>query len=582
MKKLATILLFLITTGIQLHAQTPRLEWMKQFGAVEDRFDLVDIKEAPDKSLWACGGFGQEFIVGSGANQRTFLPNTIYFDAFLMHLTPEGEFIDMTIFSGIGHTYLDKVDIDQNGNVYVVGYFQGDLIIQADSTTFTMPSAQTRYSNPFAAKLTQAGLPLWATPLGDILDLDRIVLQDLHITDSGKLFCSGTATQGMDLELGAGVTLSCQHFTKILDSSNGTTLDIQTHCPDLNPFTADATHTTSEGIQYRVGRFIGVIDLDTGPAEDAYYSQDGHGLFIQKLDSLGNYLGGLAFKNLSRVTGQLLREENSKIVSDNDGNVYVLASVLGTMSTNPVTQGDLYSSRGDADILFFKLGPNMELLNFDTFGTLEKESTLFLEANKSGGATFGIELEGPLTFELGTKRYVLESKTILPVNNRILENNFVIKVDANHEPVWMHHLGAGGMVTAIATADDDLIIVGEYTTSPLIIEPRGDSIVFQNPPRKSGYIYKLNSMAVNIEEAAPSSQTTISPNPNQGYFNIDFDKRIPAATIILTSIDGKILKTESTTQSSSHTFSIDSIPGIYFLTVKHGSGEQEVFKIILQ
>ena len=85
------------------------------------------------------------------------------------------------------------------------------------------------------------------------------------------------------------------------------------------------------------------MDLDPGVGEFKVYSKGSSDIFVQKLDSNGNFVWGKSF-------GGTNVDIANSIVQDYDGNVYVVGAFQGSIHFSTNSPVSYWTSNGSYDI----------------------------------------------------------------------------------------------------------------------------------------------------------------------------------------------------------------------------------------
>jgi hypothetical protein len=182
------------------------------------------------------------------------------------------------------------------------------------------------------------------------------------------------------------------------------------------------------GNSFVAGRFYGELTLG-----DSVYSSAGvSDGFLAKLDSQGEVLWSVAF-------GGVGADECHAVATDNEGNSYV-AGYLGSTGVN--IQNETISSLGGYDVLVMKFSPDGVLLWARTYGSATNDQAKAITIDNNGIVTVVGYFQASMVVGAST----LVSSFGLDA--------FVLKLNANGDPLWAAQAGGPGQTEARAVAVD--------------------------------------------------------------------------------------------------------------------------------
>ena len=267
----------------------------------------------------------------------------------------------------MGGTNYDKgysITTDAVGNVYTTGMFGGTVDFDPGAGTANLTSAGG--SDIFIQKLDAAGNLLWIKQMGGTSNDEGYSI----ITDAGgNVYTTGWFKGTADFDPGAGITnltSAGEEDIFILKlSPAGNLLWVKqmggTYYDKGFSITTDAISNV-----YTTGYFNGTVDFDPGAGTANLTSANYQDIFIQKLDSAGNFLW------IKQMGGTSYDRGNS-ITTDAGGNVYTTGCFIDTVDFDPGTGITNLTSPGNSDIFIQKL---------DTAG-------IFLWVKQMGGTSSG-------------------------------------------------------------------------------------------------------------------------------------------------------------------------------------------------
>ncbi len=274
-------------------------------------------------------------------------------DIFIQKLDTDGNFLWA---KQIGGTTVDKghsITIDEVGNVYTTGFFEGTVDFDPGVEIHNLTSVGTR--DIFIQKLDSEGNFLWVRQIGGT---GWEIVNSITIDINGNIYSTGYFGETVDFDPGIGIHnltsigLS-DFFIQKLDtdgnflwanSMGGTDWDL------ANSITID-----DNGNVYTTGEFRETVDFDPGTSVYNLTSVGEKDIYIQKLDTDGNFLWAKSMGGTGVDFGYT-------ITTDNNGNVYTSGFFEETVDFNPDIDVNNLTSIGEGDIFIVKLDTDGDFL----------------------------------------------------------------------------------------------------------------------------------------------------------------------------------------------------------------------------
>lgn len=287
----------------------------------------------------------------------------------------------------------------------------------------------------------------WAKSMGGS---NNEVGRSITTDGSGNVYTTGTFQGTADFDPGVGVAN--------LISAGSTDLFIQKLDASGNLIWAKAIGATGAEIGfsittdvsdnvYTIGSFSGTVDFDPGAGISNLIAVGGSDIFIQKLDSDGNFIWAKAMGGSGNDYGR-------SITLDASGNVCNTGSFQSTVDFNPGAGVDNLVSAGSNDAFIQKL---------DTDGNF-----IWAKAIRGGsnniGSSIATDLSGNV-YTAGSLQGTADFDPGVGVNNLVSAGNtdiFIQKLDASGNFVWAKRMGSWYIDAATSIKTDDLGNI--YTT----------------------------------------------------------------------------------------------------------------------
>ena len=523
-------------------------------------------------------------------------------------------------FGGTGGDHGSAITVDDSGNIYTTGGFSGTVDFDPGSGTDYHTSVGGA-GNSFIQKLDINGNFLWAKTFGEYSSHANIL--SITVDNSGNIYTTGYFRGTVDFDPGNGTDNhtsagSDDVFIQKLDS-NGNFLWTKTFGGSYDDFCYSITTDTSGNI-YTTGSFWNTVDFDPGSGIDNHTSAGSDDVFIQKLDSNGNFLWAKTFGGISGASGR-------SINIDDSGNIYTTGIFFYTVDFDPGSGTDNHTSVGSADVFIQKLDSNGNFLWAKTFGGTDSEHSNSITVDTSGNIYTAGYFEGQANFDP-------EGGNVISMSYQ--EDVFIHKLDANGNFLWVRTFGGMGedMAYSITVdASDDIYVTGCFSSTvsfPLVSGPEthtsaGNTDVFVTKLDTNGYfqwaksfggtnydrgfsitvdasgniyslggfgdtvdfdpsngtdnhttegsfdifIHKLSQLTTTTSENDFDSQLIIYPNPNKGHIIVELGNAYETAEISIIDITGKIIYENTLTKTIATTIYLDEFPaGVYFINIQ--------------
>ncbi len=368
MKKLTILFLLALLTFSQAQIPDEYWQWVEPFNTGYSNFGQEVITNSQ----------GNIFVISSGGAWNNY-------NGLIYKYSPNGELLWYRQFGGSEHDYGTSISVDNVGNVYVTGQFQGT----ADFGSFNLIS--TGGMDIFIAKIDSDGNWLWVKHTGSNSDdYGRSISVDnvgnVYVTGS----FAGTASFGITTLSSSG---SNDIFIAKMDSegnwlwaegAGGSSTDV-----------GYSISVDNDGDVYVTGYFEGTADfgnisLSTEGAQD---------IFVAKIDSSGNWVWA------ERAGGQT--NDYSQSISVTNNGVYITGNFSTLADFGPYTLSSNDIGTNQRDIFIAKLDKNGNWRWAERAGgasgdsgtsiTVDNDGDVYVTGYFEGTADFG-----PFNYTTGT------------------------------------------------------------------------------------------------------------------------------------------------------------------------------------
>ncbi|MGC6421117.1 MAG: SBBP repeat-containing protein [Chitinophagales bacterium] len=590
-------LLIVICLSTFSYAQQVNFDWAISFGAGNfiDAGESIAVDGSGD--VYTIGAFRGtiDFDPGPGSNNLTSQGG---YDVFIQKLDPSGNFLWAKSFGGTYNDYGQSITVDASGNVYTTGYFRGTVDFDPGAGTNNLTSQGG--TDVFIQKLDPSGNFLWAKSFGGTSsDYGNSITLDA----SGNVYTIG-AFQGMaDFDPGAGTNnLTAQGsydvFIQKLDPSGNFLWAKSFGGSDGDRGLSIAVDTA--GNVYTTGYFRAFVDFDPGVGTTFLSSVGRTDVFIQKLDTNGDFLWAQTF-------GDIQNDQANSIAVDVFGNIYTTGYFIGPADFDPgIDTFYLTASMNSEDGFVQKL--NQCAANTGTDVITACDSYTWID-----GQTYTASND-TATFTLMNAAGCDSVVTLdLTINNSTTGTDVITACDSytwidgttytSSNNTAMFTLTNAAGCDSVVTLDLTINSVSDITTSLIgvTITATNSTATYQwldcdngfapiSGETNQAFMATANgNYAVELTEngcidtSACVSITTVGftensfgdafavyPNPTAGNFSINLGAFYDHAEVRITDVSGSVIQTKSILQTQQIDLSITSPPGLYIVTVDAG------------
>lgn len=318
------------------------LIWVKTFGGFgDDRAN--DIEMDQDGNLIITGGFSGavDFDPGAGVHN---LVGTGYIEFFALKLNPDGDFIWAKSLGGDFGEEGYGIAIDHNNDILITGYFM-DTVDFAPLEAGDIHISEGN-EDVFILKLDEDGNFIWARTFGG---MGPDFGEDIAVDSDNNIYPVGRYSFLVDIDPGSGVHNlpssfgSEEGFIQKLDS-NGNFVWAASLVSNTVDICERIQIDTNNQI-YILGEFGYGADFDPGTGIHTLPSNGQWDIFVQKLDTAGNYIWARSF-------GGTETEYSWGLTIDNGGSIYITGTFQSTVDFDPESGIANHSATGTSQDLF--------------------------------------------------------------------------------------------------------------------------------------------------------------------------------------------------------------------------------------
>jgi hypothetical protein len=312
--------------------------------------------------------------------------------------------------------------VDVFGNIYSIGTFKGTLDFDPGPGVFNL-SSSIGQANKYVLKLDSAGNFIWAKKE----DGYPLYFSSLASDTLSNIYVTGWFAGTVDFDLGPGIynltdTGFNDKFIFSLNSNGNFLWAVKTTGADTSGCNGISITTDVSGNVYTTGYFRGTVDFDPGLNVNSLTSVGQPNMFVDKLDTAGNFKWARRVGGTTSATGIV---NVRAIAIDLAGNVYTTGSYAGSVDFDP-GPGTYLMTGGWSFILKLDSSGNFVWAKQITAGS----HSITLDA--FGGIYIVGDFLGNVDFDPGPFNFTLSSN---------FQMCFSVKLDTNGNFIWAKKFG---------------------------------------------------------------------------------------------------------------------------------------------
>ena len=534
--KLVTILAFLFCPAL-LYGQI--YEWTNTIGNSlgDDGHAVVTDNSS---NIYTLGNFEGVLDVdpGVGVDLRTSNGGS---DLFLQKVDDQGSLVWAITMGGSFDDSGNGIATDLTGNVYICGAFVDAVDMNPGIGTDIHTSNGTAL-DAFIVKLSQSGEFLWAKSFGGVTWND--VATAISSDDSGNLLITGYFRSSVDFNSGTGTD---NHTSNGGDDVFITQLDSSGNYNWTRTFGGsgkdhpNSITTSPLGYVYTSGTFNGTVDFDPSGSNNDHQSTGASDVFVQKLDSSGNFLWAKTF-------GSTIADRANSVSADDNGNVYIGGYFQLSADMNPDTGVDMLVSNGFFDAFVSKFDASGNYLWSKSIGGIFDDEATGTTIDDQGNLYTTGYFSSTVDFDPGTG---VREHTAVGTSTDV----FLLKLTSNGDYFLSETFGGTGPNSGVQIAADDnsnVYIIGTFTGSP-DFNPAVNTDIQNSVGDDDVFLWKYNDQSMFGVGVIPApAQLNVYPNPSSKAIRI-VRNNVESESTILRCYDllgNLVLENEM----SSHTF----------------------------
>ncbi|NOQ71476.1 MAG: T9SS type A sorting domain-containing protein [Crocinitomix sp.] len=464
---------------------------------------------------------------------------------------------------------VNGITVDDSGNLLLTGSTSGRIDYDPGDEEFFADEVGVVYYDIFILKLTNNGDFLWAQTMGSGCNDGG---EDIDIDHNGSVYVTGTFCLTVDFNDGvgtdelaaAGVEGSDVFILKLTE--DGEFVWVKSIESDFFDEVLDLEIDKNNNV-YIGGYYTNSADFDPSLSEHILDGEGTKKAFLLKLNEEGAYDWVITIPGPSygKITG---------IELDSDGNIYAVGDFFGEdIDFDPGVDVSPLTSAGLDDIFVTKYTNSGELIWAKQLGGVGYDRSALIEISAINTIYITGNYKGNIDVDPSGSEFILEY-------SEDDDTDFdMFLCTLNEDGDFIQALSFNGesneeCVDLIRGTEGSIYLAGS-TTSELDINPSVDEfLLFGENYDPTGYVLKLQDGHLGIEKNVEVVKTNLYPNPTQGTFNIQMDKRYDNLQVVIQDQTGRIIQQQLVEDMENVQLTIDGPNGIYF--VKISSAEIDI------
>ncbi|MCR9249680.1 MAG: SBBP repeat-containing protein [bacterium] len=454
------------------------------------------------------------------------------------------------ITGGSGLDYGKGIAVDNSGNSYTTGSFEGTVDFDPGSGTQNFTTSGFREAF-FIQKLSRNGnyqMTLAAEQTGYASSEGT----DIEVDDSGNIYVAGEFATGVDLDLSAGT----DSYTDV--SSGGAFLAKYTSAGAyewglvLNGYgiqKATDLAVDASGNVYLVGYFAETVDFDPSASTYELTSNGNWDAFVAKYNSSGGLVYAYQFGGTSNDVA-------NSVAIDPEGDVYVVGGFRETVDFDPTAKVNEVTSKGNLDTYLMKLTSAGSVSWLNTWGSTSLDQGYEVVVATDGSPIVAATFFGTVDFDPSAGTSTLTSAS---------SQGAIVSFNKSGTFKWVTDVGEYVPIPAFTIDARDNVHLA-YTSSSngnslSRFSSTGDLIAHHSVGTNNGfvrgiaaegdYVWVSGDTQWTTEFAFCGTSSTLSPIGSWDSYTARYSLEVPADQPTLSATENVICSTGSTTISIS-------------------------------
>lgn len=472
--------------------------------------------------VYVTGIFRNSVDFDPGAGTATLNGPTSVSNCFIAAYDASGNYSYAGSLGGYTNTSFQEENmgmvVDNTGNVYVTGYFNGSVDFDPGAGTAVLTSAGS--NDIYFAKYSADGNLIYAKTMGGS---SGDVGNSIAVDASNNVYVTGTFQGTVDFDPGGGIANltsigSSDLFIAKYDENGNYEYAFQ-----LGGSGTAAGFTVKSddfGNIYVGGYFTGTIDADPALAVVNLTSAGSNDFFVAKYDSFGNYVFAKRIGNagIDVLTG---------LAIDGLGNVYTTGYFQNTVDFDPGAGTANLMATGSIDLFLAKYDASGNYVYAKKAGGTGSIAANSIAVDASGNAYITGSFNGVIDFDPGAGTVNLTASGS--------NNIFIAKYDASGNYVYAHKAGTTGSSDGKSIVVDNAgnVYATGYFQNTVDFDPGAGTANLASMGNNDIFLVKYDAAGNYVNAKAMGSTSTEVAN----NIALDGSGNIVIAGITLSTVD---------------------------------------------
>lgn len=418
-----------------------------------------------------------------GGSTLTSLGGT---DGFVAKYTPAGTLVWARGFGGTGAELVTDLAIDQSGNVYVGGGFEGTAGFDLTGTSVVLTSAGGE--DGFITRYSADGALGWAVRFGGS-GLDEV--SALAVDGGGNLYAGGAFSAiATSLPVGASIQSAGGRDGFILAMTTAGAVRWGIPVGGTQDDAVLGVGTSSTGLLLATGLFRGTVDLSRVGSGPAISSLGGADVFFAAYTPIGLLIRASSFGGSGDES-----MPPASLSLDPNGNTILLGNFTSSVDFDPGSGVNARASLSAADLFASRFDPSGNFVSVISLGGTGSITAQRASFATDGGILVTGTFSGPIDFDPGSGTNFVTSLGLQGVTDafvaRYTAAGALSWADRFGEATGLAGRGSGGTGLG-GDVSGSVFAAGFFTGNP-DFDPSGTMFRLTNVGQSDGFIVKLTS-----------------------------------------------------------------------------------------
>lgn len=557
MKNASLIFLFLwIFTSPLLIAQTPQWANTTKSAGMSDH-DANHIKIDQAGNIYVAGNFEYTLKFSHSDFELSGIGGG---NSYLYKNSPSGELLWAIAMGGVEINDLMDMAIDQDGNIYLVGQYRGDMAVGSGGNSISISASGMR--DGYIAKYSPSGALLGAHTVGGTA---RDGLHALGFDADNNIVLAGNFTGEVDFDLSENSHIEdCTGLTLVKYTADFELISVHKLSSSYAQISNIAVNAEGEIIFGGYFRESVMHESGAGITGGPQYTDLG---FLMKLSTTYEFewVGGVI-----GTAAQYIRD----IQPTPSGAIYITGDISNTATfiSNDGTQ-TMETNAGSRDVFFAKITSAGVFEWIKTMGGAGTDLGSSLDLDNAGNIVLVGSYFQTMDFDpgSGTAEYTSEGSSSSYVS--------IYTPDGAYINTFTFDNPDGNAASGIAlNANNEIYLTGKFKYS-IDFDSAQPGFAFTSMWEDS-YLLKMSSVIVGMDEAHGDHPISIFPNPTNTQVKI---KGAHLEKIECFDIHGKLVFSKSPGfRQNEHTISVSHLPAaIYFIRLSANNQVSFTEKLVI-